>query len=256
MTDDAVRSERLQNAETFVSTRWSLVLAAGKPDSPDADAALQTLCEAYWYALYAFARRSGNTPDDAADRTQEFFARLLDRRLLGQADPDRGRFRSWLITAFKRFLINEWQREQAQKRGGGARRLSIDAAVGERRYAMEPADVRTPEAIYERRWALTVLEIALERVAEDYRERRKSQLFERCRGRLAGGTAADSCADIARDLAMSETAVRVAVHRMRSRYREFLMQEIAATLDERESLVDELERLRAAIRGENSENRA
>src|SRR6516225_8614717 len=142
----------------FASTRWSIVIAAGQRDSPESEAALATLCRLYWYPLYAYARRQLGNAEDAQDLTQEFFARLLEKDYLQAADPQRGKFRSFLLTAFQRFLGKERDRAHAQKRGGGRPLLPLDFGTGERQYQQEPADHATPEALYERRWALTLLE--------------------------------------------------------------------------------------------------
>jgi len=155
MSKDASNSER---AKRFATTHWSLVLAAGKGASANAKAALASLCEAYWYPLYAFVRRQGHQRDDAQDLTQAFFARLLEKDYLQSADPERGRFRSFLLTAFKRFLSKERDRERAKRRGGGMKLLPLDFEAGERQYNLEPAHEVTAEKIYEQRWALTLLD--------------------------------------------------------------------------------------------------
>lgn len=235
----------------FATTRWSIVVSAGHQSSPDADTALETLCRTYWYPLYAFARRRGSSPEDAADRTQEFFSRLLEKEYLASADREKGRFRAFLLTMFKRFLSKEREREQARKRGGGWKRLSIDVEAGERRYGHEPADDWTPEALYERRWALTLLEQVIERLQRDYEAKGKGRLFELCKPFLTGTGAGPPYENIARDLDMNETAVRVAVHRLRDRYRELLTREVAQTITEEGAVDEELNYLRSAVRGKN-----
>jgi len=234
----------------FAATRWSMVLAAADPQSPDFRDALTELCNTYWYALYAYARRTGLDPEDAAESTQEFFVRLLEKDFLDRADPLRGRFRSFLLTLFKRFLVNEYERQNAQKRGGHLQRFSIDAAVGERQYAFEPVDDWTPEALYERRWALTVLNQVMVQLEDRYRQKGKLDLFHACRPALVGAAKTQSCSEIASQLNMSEAAVRVAVHRMRTLFRELLAAAVASTLDENESIVQEMSYLQAAIRGD------
>lgn len=235
----------------FATTRWSLILSAGDRHSPDADRALESLCQAYWYPLYAFARRWGCSPEDAADRTQEFFARLLEKDFLLAADRTRGRFRSFLLIVFKRFLTNAHEREQAQKRGGGRGKLSIDAQTAEQRYAVEPSDAWTPEALFERRWALTVLEYVMDSLQSEYSARGKLELFEQCKPFLTGSGDA-TYTDIAEKLQMTDSAVRVAVHRLRERFRDLLRLEVAQTIAADDSVEDELNHLRRALRGPDS----
>lgn len=249
MTQNSDLPESQRGRAPFAPTRWSVVLAAADRQSPSARDALQALCETYWYPLYAWARRSGKSADDAAELTQEFFARLLENQLLDRADPQRGRFRSYLLTAFKRFLINEYDRTQAARRGGGRMPISIDVGVGEQRYAFEPADNWTPEAIFERRWALTLLERTLARLQQEYEDRSRGELFRLCRGHLAAGEQAASCREIAAQFRITEAAVRVAIHRMKTRYRELLAEEVSATIDENDSIVEEMKGLQRAIQG-------
>jgi RNA polymerase sigma factor (sigma-70 family) len=231
----------------FATTRWSVVLAAGNRASPDADAAIEALCRTYWYPLYAYSRRRGDTREQAQDLTQEFFLRLLDRNDLQSADPQRGRFRAFLLTVFKHFLAHERERQQAQKRGGDVRHFSIDAESGEERYRQEPTDRWTPETLYERRWALTLLDRVLTRLREEYASRDKADLFEQCQPCLTGAADAPAYAELAERLAMSEPAVRVAVHRLRQRYRELLRAEVAQTVGHPDDVEAELQHLRAAL---------
>lgn len=233
----------------FQTTRWSLVLAAGDASAPDAHAALQTLSQGYWYPLYAYARRRGASPDDAADLTQEFFARLIEGELLQTADPRKGRFRTFLLTIFQRFLASDYERRQALKRGGNRPLLSIDAGEGERRYAFEPVDLATPELLFERRWALTLLEHVLGLLEQEYRQKGKGALFENCRAWLAGSADETSYSAAATSLRMSEVALRVAVHRLRQRYRDLVREEVAATVITPEEVEEELQALRVAISG-------
>lgn len=251
MTSGNASSQLGRSNAVFATTRWSIVLSAGHRSSPDAEGALELLCRTYWYPLYAFARRRGSSPEDAADLTQEFFARLLERDFLLSADREKGRFRSFLLTVFKRFLSKERDRTQAQKRGGDRRRLSIDVHTGEQRYGYEPSDDWTPEALFERRWALTLLEQVLEKLQSDYEVKGKRPLFDLCKPFLTGSGGGPSYEDVARQLEMSESAVRVAVHRLRERYREVLRCTVAETIAETESVEDELNDLRSAICGKN-----
>jgi len=228
-----------------------MVLEAGHRSSPESHGALAKLCETYWYPLYAYVRRRGRSATDAKDSTQEFFAHVLEKGSLGSADPERGRFRSFLLTAFKNFLADEHDRLQTQKRGGGVSHLSLDFDSGEQRYQFEPADDWTPEKVYERRWALTLLDQVVVQLQCEYHDSGKGELFDQCKGHLIG--AGPSYEELASMLEMSEGSLRVAVSRMRSRYRELLKQEVAATLADPEVADDELEYLRRAIRGEKHE---
>ncbi|MHC4878755.1 MAG: RNA polymerase sigma factor [Planctomycetota bacterium] len=232
----------------FATTRWSLVVSAGDPTDEGRDKALASLCENYWYPLYAYVRRRGRNAEDARELTQEFFVQLLDREWLQAADQERGRFRSFLLTAFKRFLSKERDRANAQKRGGGTRVFSLNVDAAEERYQREPADDRTPESIYERRWALTLLDHVLASLQTEYDERGKRELFDQLRVYIAGESKTATYADVAVALRMTEGAVKVAVHRLRQRYRELLVAEVAHTVEADGSVDDELKRLLAALR--------
>ncbi|HZL89378.1 MAG TPA: sigma-70 family RNA polymerase sigma factor [Pirellulaceae bacterium] len=231
----------------FATTRWSIVLAAGKDSSTESRAALVSLCEAYWYPLYAYTRRRGYDADAAQDLTQEFFTRLLDKEYVKAADPQRGRFRSFLLASLNHFLANEWRREQAQKRGGGQKILSLDFADGEGRLSLEPASQLTPEKIYERRWALTLITQALARLREEYTAGGKLPLLEKLQPFLGGQGDAAPYKETAAELGLSEGAVKVAVHRLRRRCRDFLRAEIAQTVSRPEEVEEELRDLLAAL---------
>jgi RNA polymerase sigma-70 factor (ECF subfamily) len=214
----------------LATTRWSLVLAAGQRSSPQSAAALRALCETYWYPLYAYVRRRGNDPHDALDLTQAFFARLLEKDDLAAARPERGRFRSFLLASLKHFLANEWDRDRAQKRGGGRSALSIDFGIAEDRYGREPCHEETPEKIFERRWALLLLENVLARLHEESVHAGKSWIFDRLKVFLTGEQPAVSSGQLAAELQMTAGALKVAVHRLRRRYRELLRAEIGQTV--------------------------
>jgi RNA polymerase sigma-70 factor (ECF subfamily) len=235
-------------ARQFASTRWSLVAAAGQRDSPESEAALASLCRLYWYPLYAYARRHLSRVEDAQDLTQEFFARLLEKEYLRQADRRRGRFRSFLLTAFKHFLAKEQERANAQKRGGGRKPLPLDFQTGEQRYQHEPSHEATAETLYERGWALTLLEQALARLREEQAASGKERLFESLRGTLTGADSPRPYAELAAELGLSEEAIKVTVHRLRRRYGELLRAEIAQTVTTAEEVEDELRDLFAAVR--------
>lgn len=214
----------------FATTHWSLVVAARDRASPEAPDALAALCRAYWYPLYAFIRRRGHDADEAQDLTQEFFARLLEKDFLQDVDRERGKFRSFLLAACQHFLCNERDRARAGKRGGGRPVLPLDFPDAEGRYGREPAHQLTPEKLFERRWALTLLERVLARLREESEAAGKVALFERLKGSLVGDPAAGSYAAAAADLGSTEAAVKMAVHRLRRRYRALLEDEIAVTV--------------------------
>jgi len=218
------------------------VLTAREQDSRSGEA-LETLCRAYWYPLYAFIRRQGSAPADAEDLTQGFFARFLEKHYLKSVNPDKGKFRSFLLASLKHFLANERDRVRTKKRGGGAIHLSLDAATAETRYLQEPIDAMTPEKIFDREWALTLLELVLARLRRDFRDEDKAALFEELKVVLTAGKGAVSHAEIAAKLGMSEGAVKVAAHRMRRRYRELLKEEIAQTVTGPEQVEEEIRAL-------------
>jgi RNA polymerase sigma-70 factor (ECF subfamily) len=231
----------------FVTTHWSVVLTAGRADTARAQDALARLCQTYWHPLYAYVRRLGHSPCDAQDLTQEFFARLLAKNFLAGADESRGRFRSYLLTSLKHFLANEWDKARAQKRGGGLVPIQIDPAAAETGCHFEPADPTTAEKIFERRWALTLLERVLQRLRRQYVASGRENLFEQLKPTLTEASHTVRYADIAARLGTSEGAVKVAVHRLRHQYREVLRAEIAETVSAPEEVEDELRNLFAAL---------
>ena len=214
----------------FATTRWNVVLLAADGASPDAEHALAQLCEAYWYPLYAFVRRGGVAPEDAQDLTQEFFARLLEKKWLAVADPKRGRFRSFLLAALKHFLANEWNRDHRLKRGGGREFIALDGVTAEERYAMEPPDLATPELLYDRRWALTLLERTRERLRREMTASGRPDRFEALEPTLVGERAALPYAELAARFDVTETAVKAMVSRLRRRFRALLREEVAETV--------------------------
>jgi RNA polymerase sigma-70 factor (ECF subfamily) len=236
----------------FANTRWSLVAAAGQGESPEAVDALATLCRLYWYPLYAYARRRIGNPHDAQDATQSFFAQLLDKKYLHDVDRARGKFRSFLITAFSHFLSKEHDKASTQKRGGGRNHLPLDFQKGEEQYRFEPADQETPEAIFERRWALTLLQQTLKQLREEFCSAGKEKVFDCLKETLTGDDLSRSYSQIAEELGSSEAAVKVAVHRLRRRYQELLRAEIAQTVTKTEEIDDELCNLFAAVRAKRN----
>ena len=227
----------------FVTTCWSLVLAAGGNESQLSRSALTRLLEAYWFPLYAFARRKGRDPDDSFDLTQEFLLGLLDRKFFGDADPRKGRFRTFLLTAFERFLVGEWRRGHREKRGGGHVILSLSSVSAEEQYRLEPADLLTPEQIFERRWALTLLETTMKRLEEESAAAGRDDLFAALKPILAGEDASSPYSELAARLGMNEGALRTAVHRLRRRFGALLRAEIAETISDAEDIDDELRHL-------------
>lgn len=206
------------------------------------------LLETYWYPLYAFARRKGRDPDDACDLTQEFFLGLLDRKFLGDADPGKGRFRTFLLTAFERFLVNAWRHGHRAKRGGGLLILSLSSFDAEERYRLEPADRMTPEQIYERRWAMTLLEVAMKRLEEESATAGRADLFAALKPLLGGQDAAGTYAELGARLGMKEGALRTTVHRLRQRFGALLRAEIAETTSDPQDVDDEIRHLFQLLR--------
>lgn len=230
----------------FATTHWSVVLAAGRSDIPQAQDALEKLCQIYWYPLYAYVRRRGYSPADAEDLTQQFFAWLLERDWLGRADQQRGRFRSFLLTSISNFLANEWDKARTQKRGGG-RVVSLQRDEAETRCTREPVDNLTPEQSFEWRWALTLLEQVMNRLNAEFARDGKTELFEALKPCLLGERAAQPYAALASKLAMTEGSVKVAVHRLRQKYRQLLRNEIANTVAKPEEVEEELRYLFAVL---------
>ncbi len=213
----------------FLTTRWSMVLTARDKVSPGAAGALESLCQAYWYPLYVFVRRQGHPAHDAQDLTQEFFARLLEKDYLQSAARDKGRFRTFLVVAMKRFLCNEWDRLRTQKRGGALLHVSLDAGLAESRYRDEAAEMPADQ-VFERRWALTLLEQAMARLRADYEESGRQAEFGHLKQHLTAARGEVSYRDIATELQMTEGAARVALHRLRKRFRAIFREEIAGTV--------------------------
>jgi RNA polymerase sigma-70 factor (ECF subfamily) len=211
----------------FATTHWSVVLTAARSDSTRAGAALEHLCRSYWYPIYHFVRRQGYSTHDAQDFTQEFFARLLEKNWIAQADQSRGRFRSFLLMIVKRFLAVEWHKANAQKRAGGRFCLPLPLDAAETRYASELADPGTPDQAFEKQWALTLLGTVLRELRADYEQDGNGSLFAALKPCLLGRSETQPYSTLALKLGMTEGAVKVAVHRLRQRYREKLKAEIA-----------------------------
>jgi DNA-directed RNA polymerase specialized sigma24 family protein len=231
----------------FATTHWSVVLQAGDERSPRAAVALERLCRTYWYPLYAYVRRRGYAPEDAQDLTQGFFARLLARHSLAGVQPEHGRFRWFLLCAVKRFLINDQERAGAAKRGGSRVHVPFDGREAEERYGLDAGDQNAPDKLFDRAWALSVMEAASQRLQEEYRLEGKDKLFQRFKLFLAGDESEMTYAAAGVELGLSEGAVKVAVHRMRRRYRDLLREQVAQTVSTTASLEDELQSLRAVF---------
>ena len=227
----------------FESTRWSLVLEAGHEDSASAREALEALCHIYWYPLYTYLRRQGIQPQEAEDLVQGFVARLLEKNMVAVADRDRGRFRSFLLTALSNFLSNERAKSRAQKRGGGVVVLPIDFSAGESRYSMEPVHNLTAERIFEREWAVTLLDRVTQRLRGEFTNVGKREQFECLKVFLAGRAEKSSHKQAAGALGISEAAVATGVSRLRRRYRDLLRLEISRTLANPQDVNDEIRRL-------------
>jgi len=227
----------------FVTTHWSVVLAAGRNDTPRARAALENLCRTYWYPLYTYVRRRGHSPEDAQDLTQEFFARLLEHNWLVKADRAKGRFRSFLLMAMNRFLANEWDKVKTLKRGAGVPLVPLAFETAETRYAAEPATTSTPEVAFDQEWALTLLDEVLRHLRAHYKQHGKGALFDALKPCLIGSREAQPYATLAAELGMTEGAVKVAVFRLRQRYRKRLEEEIAKTVALPEDVDGELRHL-------------
>jgi RNA polymerase sigma-70 factor (ECF subfamily) len=231
----------------FPHTRWSLVLAATQRPSPESAAALEVLCRAYWHPLYAFARRCGHSPHDAQDLTQEFFARLLEKRWLETADREKGRLRTFLVVALRNFMSKEWRRESARKRGGGQPHVPVDTAFAESGCAADAPAGLAPDEVFDRQWALTLLDLTLKRLRAEFAAAGKAADFETLKVCLMAGHGTLDYAALARALGCNAGAARVAVHRLRKRFRELSREEVSRTLAEGEDLEGELRYLASTL---------
>jgi RNA polymerase sigma-70 factor (ECF subfamily) len=235
--------------DIFATTRWTVVLAAGHRGAPQAAVALEELCRTYWYPLYAYVRRHGHSREDAEDLTQAFFARLLEKNYLENVSSDKGKFRAFLLMAVKRFMANEWDHANRQKRGGGQRPLSLDWQDANTRYQINPADNLSPDKLYDRAWATTMLERVITRLRDESAAEGKARQYEQLKTYLMAGKSDIPYAQAAAALEISEGAVRVAIHRLRRRYRELLREEISQTLADPAQADEELQALFAALVG-------
>jgi len=247
MSDYTPTNANLPGAGRFATTHWSVVMAAGRPKSASYRQALETLCRTYWFPLYAYLRRHGCNSHQAQDYTQAFFTALLTKGGLGLADPKRGKFRSFLLSSLKHFLSNERARARAKKRGGGRKTLSLDFDSAESRYVLEPRDELSPEKLFERSWALTVLDRTMARLQAEAVKTNKMKSFERLKSYLIADKDSAPYHRAADELDITEGAVRIAVHRLRRRYRELLRDEIAQTVTSDDQIDEEIRDLFTAL---------
>jgi DNA-directed RNA polymerase specialized sigma24 family protein len=232
-----------QKAGVFATTHWSVVVHAGDSQSPEAATAMERLCQTYWYPLYVFVRRKGHSHEDASDLTQAFFARFLEKDFLKSVDASLGKFRTFLLTSMTHFLANEWDKSQAQKRGGGQRLISFEDATAKERYQLEPVEPATPETLFERRWAQTVMGVVLNRLAAETEAKR----FEVLKPFLLEDKGSVSYDDAAAQLGLSVAAITSAIHRMRTRFGALLVEEVSNTVNTPEAVEPELRHLLAAL---------
>ena len=227
-------------AAIFATTHWSVVLAAGQSTDAQASEALEQLCRTYWYPLYAFVRRQGRSPEDAQDLTQGFFAHLLRKDFLSGVGPEKGRFRSFLLACLKHFLADEWEKARTAKRGGNCPEMRLELAGAEGRYQLEACVEADAESLYERRWALDLLDQVLNRLRHEAVASGREAVFNELQGCLLGERSTETYVQLGARLSMSETAVKVTVHRLRQRYREMLREEIAHTVTRPDEIDEEM----------------
>ena len=237
------------NNKNFATTRWSMVACAGQNSSPDSQRALADLCEAYWVPLYGYIKRRVNNDAEARDMTQAFFTELLEKKLIGDADPSRGKFRSYLLGSLKHFLSHQWEKANALKRGGGKAPISLNFASVDSSIKIEPVDGLTPEQIFDRDWAMTLLSQIMERLKSEYVDSGKAELFAHLKPLLIGSPSGKTWGQVAERLQMTEAAAKMAGSRMRKRYREILRQEIADTVSRPEDVDDEIRNLFRTLQG-------
>lgn len=255
MADEAQNNQTIHIASdadrsrdgAFLTTQWSLIVQAGQSGSMQARAALEELCQIYWYPLYVHVRRLGWGDEDSKDLTQQFFARFLENNYLKRADPERGRFRSYLLTSLKHFLTDEWEKLRAQKRGGGQRPISWEGVDPEARYLLEPTENLTPDRIYEKRWAAVLLDNVLKHLRDEQQKAGRAMEFDALKSFVWGDGRAGTYAEVAARLKMEENSVKVAIHRLRRRFRELLRLAVLQTVSTPAEVDAELLYLRSLL---------
>jgi RNA polymerase sigma-70 factor (ECF subfamily) len=235
--------------DIFATTHWTVVLAAGKRHTPQSDGALEELCRNYWFPLYAYIRRRGHSKEDAEDLTQAFFARLLQKKFLENLDGEKGKFRAFLLASLKHFLANEWDKSQRQKRGGGAAHLSLDWQTADTKFQVTATNEPSPDQAFDREWALALLTKVIERLQKECETDSKLKLFEQLKIFLTAGKGELAQSEVAKTLGMEEVALRVAIHRLRKRYRQLLRDEISQTLTDPAQVDEEMRALFGAFSG-------
>jgi RNA polymerase sigma factor (sigma-70 family) len=233
--------------DVFATTHWTVVLAAGQRHTPQSDGALEELCRTYWFPLYAFVRRRGHAKEDAEDLTQTFFARFLEKDYLTRLSAENGRFRAFLLASLKHFLANEWDRTQTQKRGGGVAHLSLDWQTADTKFQVAATNEPSPDKAFDREWALALLAKVIERLQKECEAEGRGKLFDLLKVFLTAGKGESAQSEVAKSLGMEEGAVRVAIHRLRKRYRELLRDEIAQTLSDPAMVTLEMQALFGAF---------
>jgi RNA polymerase sigma factor (sigma-70 family) len=249
MDGEGFRKTAPVTSRAYTTTHWSVVLAAGQEETPQATEALEQLCRTYWYPLYAYVRRHGHSPEDAQDLTQDFFAHLLARGFPRGASPERGKFRSFLLVSLRHLLLDQHRRADAAKRGGGQTVFSLDASRAEERFGGEPQHALTPEKLYERDWAMTLLDHAQSRLHEEYAAAGKGDFYERLKAFPLEGKSDRPFEQASAEFGMTTSALKSAVHRMRSRYRELVREEVAHTVADPSELQEEARYLIAVMSG-------
>jgi RNA polymerase sigma factor (sigma-70 family) len=247
MTSEPSSHSSTAPGDIFATTHWTVVLAAGRRHTPQSDGALEELCRTYWFPLYAYVRRRGSSKEDAEDLVQAFFARFLEKNYLNGLSAERGRFRAFLLASLKHFLINEWKKSRRLKRGGGEKLLSLDWESADQKFQVAATNERSPDRAFDREWALALLAKVIGRLQDECAADGKVKLFEELKIFLTDGKGGQSHADAAKNLGMDETAVRVALHRLRKRYRALLRAEIAQTLADDSQVDEELRALFGAF---------
>ena len=233
--------------DVFATTHWTVVLAAGQRNTPQSNSALEELCRTYWFPLYAYVRRRGHTKEDAKDLTQAFFACFLAKNYLAGLSAERGRFRAFLLASLKHFLINDWKKSQCQKRGGGEAPLSLDWQTADTKFQVAATNEPSPDKVFDREWALALLSKVIERLQKECESDGKAKLFAQLKIFLTAGKDGTAQAEVAKALGMEEGAVRVAIHRLRKRYRDLLRDEIAQTLADASDVDEEMRALFGAF---------